>query len=135
MAQFTDQQKSAVRIHLGLPDTAAVPLIVSGERMVADAVFAVDKAMELANQSVVPRVLQYLAECEKIDEEIGEIAGSREFDSVDKLKVNREALNDLEQLKDYWGQRIAIALGVKYYKASFAAAGGGGNRLNGTWMP
>jgi len=136
MAAFTDEQRSRVRYHMGLPDSEQIATIVNGERTVMGVVFAVDRTLALVNDTARPKILELVGAMDDAEHEIFKLAKQAKFTKLGKLEMNTGALAAIEAIYDAAGNRLANFLGLTYRRWRARGQGSeasGVGSLNGKW--
>lgn len=127
MAEFTAEQKSAIRKHCGVPDSDAYPDAMFGQRA---AVFEVDAWMAQLNETGKAHLLWLVGVMENLFARMVEVSDLAEVQKLGSITLNPDAFQNLQNQYVSWQQRLRAALNPAEGRAGGHAGAGG---INGRW--
>lgn len=128
MATFTEEQQSRIRTHCEVPDSDVYDDALFGPRV---ATTDVDRWMRDLKESGKPYVLQCVAAMDRILELQVEAAEDASVSRMDKLVLNENAFQTLEQQLGAWRQKLLKALNP--FQGRSGGVPGYSNGPNGGW--
>jgi hypothetical protein len=125
LATLTEEEKSRVRYHLGVPQTDPVASVQLGFPASAQPAFLVEHAMELIPATAIATIRNVIARCDATDCGIFESQDRLVAKSVDEVDLNPDEAVLRRREYRFWVQKLADNLGVPYnaYAAAFQSGG------------
>jgi phosphoribosylaminoimidazole carboxylase (NCAIR synthetase) len=124
-ATLTEEEKSRVRYHLGIPQTFPVSSIILGFPASAQPAFLVEHALELIPDTAISVIRALIAKCDATDCGIFESQDRLVAKAVDEVDLNPDEAVLRRREYRYWVQKLADNLGVPInaYAAAFQSGG------------
>lgn len=108
---LTDQEKVAIRHHLGFLDVTEAATFVLGAPAAVETQFIIEGAMNRVKEQALPRLRQLLMNLETIE---GQMIGDLELMAVnrlDEIEINQKEQRQLLRSYDYWVAALGNLLG------------------------
>jgi len=130
-ASLTESEKSAVRRHLGFPETEAVSAYSMGMVIPMQGMFLVDSAMNHLTMDGATRTRDLLGVLDKLEQKLLQAACYLTVDRIGEIQMRPatgvQGTDLIEREYVRWAKRLSDCLGVPYYP--FAEKFGGGNNI------
>lgn len=131
-AILTEQEKAAVRRHLGFPGTSAVSVYAMGMVIPLQGAFLLESAMDHLTEWSAERVRSLCGTLDKMEQKLVQAACYLTVESIGSIKMRAgtpgQSTPDLLR-KEYvfWAKRLSDELGVPYYPYAEVFTQGGAN--------
>ena len=130
LVTLTEEEKSRVRYHLGIPQTFPVASIILGFPASSQPAFLVEHALELIPATAISVIRALIAKCDATDNGVYESQDRLVAKTVDEVDLNPDEAVLRRREYRYWVQKLADNLGVPYNAFAAAFQSGGPMPLN-----
>jgi len=127
-ATLTESEKSAVRRHLGFPETEAVSVYAMGMVIPMQGMFLVDSAMNHLTEAGASRTRDLLGVLDGLEKKMLKAACYLTVERIGEIQMRpssgAQGTDLIEREYIRWAKRLSDCLGVPYYPHSEKFSGG-----------